>query len=160
MARRLAAVYGFQVPTTITTRSVTASDYGLRHLARTEFIDEVRAGELSLPMVAGGAYYAWDNNAMSLLRNGTRVAVSVRPYTAIVLAELLPGLRPIWLDIAADERQRRVALRGEDRDTNPSQASDRARFDQEDAAYADVIATHLPGEVSTAERLLELYERG
>jgi guanylate kinase len=160
VARRLVDKHGFHIPTTTTTRTLGPSDFGLRQVTTAEFVARVRNGDLRMPMSAGGGYYAWEADSMRLLRTGTRIVVSVRPYTAVVLAELLDGLYPVWLDVTSHERERRLSLRNEHRDINPTHATGRARFDKEDESYAELIAMHLSGVEDTADKLARIYEGG
>lgn len=160
LLRTLAEDHGFQVPITTTTRAIDESDFGLRRLPRSKFLAAAQAGRLRLPMVAGSHYYAWDEGALSLLAGGERVAVSVRPYTALTLAALLPGLLPLWLDVDPIERERRLSMRFEERDRNPKDALLRSNFDRDDGAYAQLIPTHLPGVKDSVLRVVSLYEHG
>ncbi len=158
LIRRLAEVHGFTAPVVTTTRSLGKQDFRLRHLDKLSFLELARSHNIVLPMAAGGVYYGWTADEFDLLRSGTRVAASVRPYTALVLEYLLPGLCPIWLDVSEPERQRRVLQRWEARDSQPFSSAARARFDEEDATYFSLVKNHLPAEADTTLVLAQAYD--
>src|SRR5438105_738936 len=80
--KNLLTDYSVTVPITTTTRLVSATDLSLVHRDREEFIRSVRNGTLHMPMSIGGHFYGWSSDQFELLRTGSRLAVSTRPYTA------------------------------------------------------------------------------
>lgn len=149
----LRQAYGVVVPQTTTTRTVSSTDVALCHLPVAEFTALVRAGRLQLPMIAGRYLYAWDVSELDLIRTAPRVAIAVRPYTALLISAFVPDLQPVWLDVDEGTREQRLLARSEDRDDAAKELPRRRVFDSEDARYQPFFTTVV--DASNEEHLMQ-----
>lgn len=156
--RALSNDYAVTVPMTTTTRSVSPTDVSLLHCERDEFIRRVQSAELHMPMISGGHIYAWSTDQFNLLREGDRLAVSTRPYTALALESLVPGTLAVWLDVDEPTRLTRLSAREELRDIDDRGSRARTTFDIEDAAYSDLFTTHISASPHLAAELAQRYD--
>jgi guanylate kinase len=160
LLRLLAEEHGFYVPPTTTTRPISSSDFALINMPEDKFVDAVVRKELLFPMIAGNTLYAWDRSAVASMSSQARIAISVRPYTALSLASMFSDLVPVWLYVDETERQRRLSGRSEQRDRDPNLSAARAAYDREDAGYSKLFSTQVEVTAEAHLRLVHLYEDG
>lgn len=132
----------------------------VEHLNRAELIELVRDGRAGAPAFFGDELYAWaDTDVTRLHEEPGGAVVTARPYTALLVAAMVPRLIPVWLDLADDLRRARVDGRATSRDLDGELAQRRLVADAEDLAYRELFRVRVTADATAVERLEELLER-
>lgn len=152
---------GCWAPVLFTTRTVGGEEGpNVVAMSREQFIAGVVKGDLVVPTIFGGEMYGWTAEDLGRLRSSPGGAViSVRPYTALLLATLLDGLLPVWLFVPEADRQARLTRRRSARDRDLGLSGARMARDAEDAAYADLFGIRVLADnsaVQTTAKLMRL----
>lgn len=154
--RRLAAEYGFWIPTTVTTRSVGSAEDELTAATSDEFSDQVRLGEVVFPHLFASHWYGWRVEDLERILRGPGLCVlNVRPYTALVVSALNPSVIPVWLAATPAVRALRLADRAEQRD-GVGWGDERAQRDSQDSAYEPLFRHRISSATDPIPELLSL----
>lgn len=123
------------------------------HCSASEFVQSCRERTIVLPFHFGGTWYGfrkddWDEAIKS---RGSGFVFNVRPYLGLVIASVLADVRPVWLYIDEEERQRRLRARSAQRDLL---GSVRDQLDKHDEMYSTIFLH----KVSSADLNMALTE--
>jgi guanylate kinase len=129
------------------------------HVERETLIEGVRSGDFVAPLLFAGEIYTWSKQDFDRLRAmPAGVVLNARPYTALLMSMVTPGLVPVWLDLDEDTRRERLKRRGEVRDTDVLQVARRREQDDEDVSYRDLFAVQIRSDDSALDALTTLVE--
>jgi len=151
--------HGFWSPKLITTRTVEIEEEGVVSISAESFAADVRNGAYALPAKFGAYWYAWYEEDLHrfVSSNSQKVVATVRPYTALLLAALSPGLVPVWLWADAGELSSRRKARSSSRDLNPGVARQRDLENEIDKTYEPLFRVRIHSDPDTVRALLKLY---
>lgn len=108
------------------------------HSGADEFVQSCRERTIVLPFHFAGTWYGfrkddWDEAIRS---KGSGFVFNVRPYLGLIIASVLTDVRPVWLYVDEEERQRRLRARSAQRDLSDNI---RGQLDKHDEMYSTIF---------------------